>query len=80
MKRTAEKVLSIISAVFTLLGIIGFFVFAAFINVALSDGSLRSEMEAQLLEADPTIGTEDVAIMIDMIKTFADFSWLFVIV
>ena len=46
MKRTAEKVLSIISAVFTLLGIIGFFVFAAFMKVALSDGTIRNQMEA----------------------------------
>ena len=43
MKRTAEKVLSIISAVFTLLAIIGSFAFAAIMKAVLSDGTLRSE-------------------------------------
>ncbi|WP_172370699.1 DUF4064 domain-containing protein [Sporosarcina jiandibaonis] len=79
MKRTAEKVLSIIGAVFTLLGIIGFFVFAAIMKVALSDGTLRSQMEAEFL-ADPTLSAEDVDLFFSMIKSFADFSWLFVIV
>jgi magnesium-transporting ATPase (P-type) len=79
MKRTAEKVLSIISAVFTLLGIIGFFVFAAFMKVALSDGTIRNQMEAEFL-ADPTLGAEDVDLFFGMIEGFADFSWLFVIV
>ncbi|QUW23748.1 DUF4064 domain-containing protein [Sporosarcina sp. Marseille-Q4063] len=79
MKRTAEKVLSIIGAVFTLLGIIGSFAFAAFMKVVLSDGTIRSEMEAEFL-ADPTLGAEDVDMVFGMIESFADFSWLFVIV
>lgn len=80
MKRTAEKVLSIISSVFTLLGIIGFFVFAAFMKAALSDGTARSELESQLLLTDPTLGAEDVDIFFGMLESFANFSWFFVIV
>ena len=80
MKRTAEKVLSIISLVFTLLGIIGGFAFAAFMKAALSDGTIRSEMEAEFLITDPTLGAEDVDLFFGMIETFADFSWFFVIV
>jgi hypothetical protein len=80
MKRTAEKVLSIISLVFTLLGIIGGFAFAAFMKVALSDGATRSEMESQFLLTDPTLGAEDIDIFFGIIETFADFSWFFVIV
>ena len=58
MKRTAEKVLSIISAVFTLLSIIGGVAFAAFMKAVLSDATIRSEMEAEFL-SDPALGTED---------------------
>lgn len=79
MKRTAEKVLSIISAVFTLLFIIGGFAFAAFMKVALTDEAIRSEMEAGFL-ADPSLGAEDVDMFFGMIEGFADFSWFFVIV
>lgn len=79
MKRTAEKVLSIISAVFTLLFIIASFAFAAFLKAILSDGTLRSEMESEFL-ADPTLGAEDVDMVFGMFDMFADFSWLFVIV
>ena len=79
MKRTAEKVLSIISAVFTLLSIIGGFAFAAFMKAVLSDGTLRSDMESEFL-ADPTLGAEDVDMIFGMFDMFADFTWLYVIV
>src|SRR4051794_8787807 len=79
MKRTAEKVLSIISAVFTLLAIIAGVAFAAFLKAVLSDGTIRSEMESEFL-SDPTLGAEDVDMVFGMFDMFADFSWLFVIV
>ena len=79
MKRTAEKVLSIISVVFTLLSIIGGFAFAAFLKAVLADGTLRSDMESEFL-ADPTLGAEDVEMIFGMFDVFADFTWLFVIV
>lgn len=78
MKRTAEKVLSIISAVFTLLSIIAGVAFAAFMKAVLADGTLRGEMESEFL-ADPALGTEDVDLFFGMLETFADFTWLFVI-
>ncbi len=47
MKRTVEKVLSIISAVLTVLGVILSFAILAFLNFIKSDPALRSRKNSE---------------------------------
>ena len=49
VNRTAEKVLSIISAVFTTIGIIMSFAIMAFYNFMKSDPTIREDFEAEML-------------------------------
>ena len=79
MKRTAEKALSIISAVFTtisiILSIIGLFFWKAF----TSDPVLRREAEMELL-ADPTLAPGDVEAIFLILDFMEGFGWFIVVV
>ena len=80
MKRTVEKVLSIISAVFTLISIIAEFCFCSIYESSFIGWySFEVRWKRDFL-ADPTLAAEDVDMVFGMIRLFADFSWLFVIV
>ncbi|AOV06651.1 DUF4064 domain-containing protein [Sporosarcina ureilytica] len=78
MKRTAEKVLSIISLVFTVLSIAGSFIFVGIMK-AFTNGALRSEIEMELY-ADPELTVEDVDMILSVIEYFEGFSWFIVVV
>jgi ABC-type phosphate transport system permease subunit len=78
INRTAEKVLSIISAVFTVLGIISTVVMMVFYNFLKSDPMIQKEFEAEML-ADPTINPEDLEWIYGMFNFLGGLIWLFVI-
>lgn len=78
MKRTPEKVLSIISLVFTVFSIIGSFFMVAF-SKAFSSGILADEMEMELY-ADPTLTAEEVEMSMWIIEALEGFSWFIVAV
>lgn len=79
MKRTAEKVLSIIGVVFTALSIIGSFMFLLFVKTVTSDGTIRRELEMDFY-ADPEFSTEDVEMIMWFIDFLEGFGWFLVIV
>ena|SRR5699024_1271104 len=72
MKRTAEKVLGIISAVLTLLGIFLSFAFSAIMKLMTNDEDIIGEFEAELY-ADPQINPEDVEIILSVVNTVEKF-------
>lgn len=76
MKRTPEKVLSIISLVFTVFSIIGVFFLAAFVK-AFTGGELGSELEMELY-ADPALTAEDIEMTLWGLEFLAGFIWFMV--
>lgn len=78
MKRTTEKVLAIIGAVFTALSIISSLIFYGFIKAVSQDGLLRQEMEMDLL-SDEAFTVEDVDMIMWFIDSLAGFG-LFIII
>ncbi|MDS9472155.1 DUF4064 domain-containing protein [Sporosarcina pasteurii] len=78
MKRTAEKVLSVISLVFTVLSVIGSFIFVAIMKT-FTEGTLRTEIEMELY-ADPELTVEDVDMILSVLEYFEGFSWFIVVV
>ena len=60
MKRTAEKVLSIISAVFTVIGVIISFAIMAFLNYIKSDPAFQEDFRTELLLFDRTLNPADI--------------------
>lgn len=78
MSRTAEKVLSIISAVFTLITVIMSFVGLAFWKTLTSDPAWRREVEMELL-ADPEFTPGDVEFIFSLLNFFEGFYWFIII-
>ena len=78
MKRTTERVLSMISAALTLIGIIASFAIVAFMKVIVEDPAFRSEIEADFL-SDPALGVEDVDMFFELIGMIEGFGWFFTI-
>ncbi|MCZ2260396.1 DUF4064 domain-containing protein [Sporosarcina sp. G11-34] len=78
MSRTAEKVLSIISAVFTALSIVGSLIGLAFFKGFISDPVMRAELEADFL-SDPAFAQQDVEILFMVMDSFVGFSWLIIV-
>lgn len=78
MKRTAEKVLSIISLVFTVLGIIGSFFFVGLTKL-MTGGEIGEEIEMELF-ADPELTAQDIEEILFLFDFLEGFSWFFVAV
>lgn len=78
INRTAEKVLSIISAVFSVIGIIFSFVIMTFYNFLKSDPVIREDFEAEML-ADPTINPEDIELFYGIFNFLGGLIWLIII-
>lgn len=78
MKRTAEKVLAIIGAVFTALSIIGNVIFFGFIKAVTSDEVIRGELELDLY-TDEAFTAEDVEMFMWFIDSLAGLGWFLVI-
>ena len=78
MKRTAEKVLSIISLIFTVLGIIGSFFLVGFMKL-VNGGEIGDEIEMELF-SDPSMTPADVEGVLLFFDFLEGFSWFFVVV
>ena len=78
MKRTAEKVLAIISLIFTVFGIIGSFFLVGFMKL-VTGGEIGEEIEMELF-SDPNITPADVEATLWAFDFLEGFSWFFVVV
>ncbi len=79
MKRTAEKSLSIIGAVLSLLGIIMGFMGMGLINYLKSEPMFREEFEAEMLVTNPTLSPEDLEIFNTLFDFFGGTMWFIII-
>lgn len=79
MKRTPEKVLSIISLVFTVLSIVGWGLFVAFSRAFSGAGEFAKEFQMELY-ADPSMTDEDVELTMLGLEFLEGFSWFIVAV
>lgn len=78
MNRTPERILSIISVIFTALALIPSFLVVAF-GKALSDGEIREEIEMDLLN-DPELTGEETDMVLSILESISGFGWFFVFV
>ncbi|ALC87643.1 hypothetical protein AM499_18870 [Bacillus sp. FJAT-22090] len=82
MSRTGEKVLGIISAIFTLLAIILMAIIVTTGSAAIQDEAFNTEFEQHILN-DPTLtgqDTEAIAQLVDILPSvFGVFGWGFVV-
>jgi Protein of unknown function (DUF4064) len=78
VNRTAEKVLSIISAVFTTIGIIMSFAIMAFYNFMKSDPTIREDFEAEML-SDPALNPQDLELFYSIFNFLGGLIWLIII-
>lgn len=78
MNRTAERVLSIISLVLTVLALIPGFLLVVF-GKALSEGPFREEIEMELI-SDPEFSIEEADFMLSMLEWVGGFGWFAVVV
>lgn len=78
VNRVAERVLAIISAVFTTFALVGSVVFLGLINVGLSDAEMRADIEAEIYN-DPTFTVEEADMIVMVIDVMAGFMWVVII-
>lgn len=78
MNRTPERVLSIISVIFTALALIPSFIIVA-LGKAISQGELREEIEMDLLN-DPELSGEETDMVLSILESVSGFGWFFVVV
>lgn len=78
MQRTAEKILSIISIVFTVIAIIGNFLLVGFVKM-MNTEPFRKEFIIEL-EADPMFTAEDIDMTLWFFEIFEGISWFTIIV
>ena len=79
MKRTTEKVLAIISAVFTVIFTIFGFIGLGFLKMVTSDPANRVDFEKELLDFDSTLTTSDFEVMYESLGLFESLSWFLII-
>ncbi|MDW0118031.1 DUF4064 domain-containing protein [Sporosarcina thermotolerans] len=78
MKRTAEKVLSVIAVILTAIGtIMGFLVMAVF-NLLRNDPTFKQQIEMDLL-ADPALSPADVDMVLSLLNSAGGFLWIVII-
>ncbi|MDN4606359.1 DUF4064 domain-containing protein [Sporosarcina highlanderae] len=78
MKRTAEKVLSIIAVILTAIGTItGFLVMAVF-NLLKNDPIFKEQIEMDLL-ANPELSPADVDLVMSILASAGGFLWILII-
>lgn len=75
MKRTAEKVLGIISAILTGLGIVMLGGLLGVFNIMKNDPGIQGELEAELY-LSPEITPNDVDTILSMFNLVGGFMWL----
>lgn len=79
INRTVEKVLSILSLVFTTLALIPSFILVIFGKAFSTTGELRQELEAEVF-ADPTLEPEEAQMVLSILDSVGGFGWFIVIV
>jgi hypothetical protein len=79
MKRTAEKVLSIISALLTAVGVFLSFGLLALFNYLKSEPTFRGDFELEMMTFDPTITPADVDVIYSNFFLIGNFIWLIII-
>lgn len=79
MKRTAEKILSIIAMILNGIGIILTLLLIGFYNTLSEDPLVKSEIEAEML-ADPTLTPTDVEMIYSILDMIGGFMWAIVVV
>ncbi|MHA6259847.1 DUF4064 domain-containing protein [Sporosarcina sp. CAU 1771] len=77
MKRTTERVLSIISLVFTVFGIMASFMGIAFIKMFSSNSEIMADFEAELL-TDPAITPTDIDGIYSILDVVIGFSGIII--
>jgi Protein of unknown function (DUF4064) len=78
MKRTAEKSLSIISAVLSTIGIITSVALMSLFKLVKSDPQFQIEFEQGIL-SDPTLGPEDLEVVKMLFDLFGGIMWFIII-
>ena len=78
LKRTAEKVLSIIAVVLTAIGVIFGFLGMALINLMKNDPTFKQEFEMEMM-ADPTMTQADMDAIYTVFNVMGGFIWLIII-
>ena len=79
MKRTAEKVLSIISVIFTALSIVLGFMGLGFLKLFTSDPTIRTDFEKEMLDFDSTLTPSDVESVFVYLDLVEDFGWFLIV-
>ena len=79
MKRTAEKVLSIISAVLTGIGVAFSFATMAILNYWKSEPTFLQDFESEMMAFDPTLTSADMEIFYTSFDIIANFIWFIII-
>lgn len=77
MNRTAERILSVTSAVFTLISLIFGFLSLSIVKMMNADESFRAEMEAELFE-NPALTGEEVELVLSLFNFLEGFIWIIV--
>lgn len=78
INRTAERVLSIIAAIFTGIGLVVSVVVALFMSAAVSEPGFQDEMR-EIMSGDGTFTPSEVDVMIGLVDSFHVFIWIAVI-
>ncbi|KXH80932.1 DUF4064 domain-containing protein [Sporosarcina sp. HYO08] len=79
MKRTAERILSIIGTVFTGISVVLGIAFMSFINVVKSDSMMMQDFEKEMLAIDPTMTPEDLEVFTSVMGFMGGIMWLLII-
>jgi len=79
MKRTTEKVLAIISAVFTVAFTILGFIGLGFLKMVTSDPAIRVDFEKELLDFDATLTSADIEVMFESLGLLESFGWFLIV-
>lgn len=78
MSRTAEKIVGIISAVFTGISLILSFAGLSLYNMAKADPNFINEIESELV-GDPMIGSEEASLILSMFDLVGAFIWAIIL-
>lgn len=79
MKRTAEKVLSILSVVLTVIGIILSFATLALVNFLKSEPTFRGDFDLEMIAFDPTLTSTDLDAIYSSFLLVGNFMWFIII-
>lgn len=79
MKRTAERILSIIGTVFTGISIGISIALMSFFNFLTSDPMMQQDFEKEMLSIDPTMTPEDLELFMSVMDFMGGIIWLLII-